>query len=451
MDARLLRQAAAGLALAAVALIWMNTRIDILRTNQSPAKPAIYDTYHVFHLMAMALRDGRIGQIDLAALRLHESFGDPAAPYQRLPPDAPHEWVHYYTLDIGYSFIVEAARLAFHSLPDNHLRSVALQIVVDAILVAFVFFVFSHWNFWLGFAAAALYSLNLAARFLVSVAFYYYWDFPVAFVALGSLMLARRRPAEAGGWLALSALTLGFGVWLRSSWWPLSVFLFALAASVPELRRRLVLPVLMFALLAVPQAARASLARHRPALSTRAVWHVALVGLGYLPNSYGLELSDNTIFKMTHDKYGVVLNIADYEVHDQAARTEFLSIWRKDPGFVLRSFRARLRDSIVGAAESPSYAFISNPAYRLLCFAGLVLMLWYGGEQRFVAIAAGGTYAIYVLLTCLFYYVGLPYDNVTQVTLLILFLGGLDVALHVGGQMRADRPGDRPRDMMAFA
>ena len=35
-------------------------------------------------------------------------------------------------LDVGYSFIVEAARLAFPSLPDNHLRAPALQLVMDA-------------------------------------------------------------------------------------------------------------------------------------------------------------------------------------------------------------------------------------------------------------------------------------------------------------------------------
>jgi hypothetical protein len=34
-------------------------------------------------------------------------------------------------------------------------------------------------------------------------------------------------------------------------------------------------------------------------------------------------------------------------------------------------------------------------------------------------------------LTCVFYFVGLAYDNVPEVTLLILLMGGLEAALHV--------------------
>jgi hypothetical protein len=35
---------------------------------------------------------------------------------------------------------------------------------------------------------------------------------------------------------------------------------------------------------------------------------------------------------------------------------------------------------------------------------------------------------VYVLITSLFYFVGLAYDNVSQVALFVLFLGGLDGA-----------------------
>jgi hypothetical protein len=34
-------------------------------------------------------------------------------------------------------------------------------------------------------------------------------------------------------------------------------------------------------------------------------------------------------------------------------------------------------------------------------------------------------YLVYVFVTCLFYFVGLAYDNVSQVALLVLFIGGL--------------------------
>ena len=39
-----------------------------------------------------------------------------------------------------------------------------------------------------------------------------------------------------------------------------------------------------------------------------------------------------------------------------------------------------------------------------------------------------GTYAIYVVLTSVFYFVGLAYDNVSQVTLFILFMGLIESA-----------------------
>ena len=416
----------------AIALQWVNSRAAILQVNQNPAHPSIYDTYPIYHSMATGLRDGRVGQIDLAALGRYASPHDFSAGYERLPPGVSHEWVNYYALDVGYLFLVEAARLAFPALPDNHLRSLALQLVADAGLVLFVFFVFSHWNLWLGLLAAWLYSSNLVASQLVSLAFYYYWDIPLTFVVLGSLILALRRPTEAGGWLTLAGLALGFGVWLRGSWWPLSLVLLAVACSSPALRKKLLVPVAAFALLAAPQVVRSSLARGHLTLTTRAVWHVALVGLGYFPNPYGLELKDTTIFKLTKDKYGVDYNMVDYDVHEQAAKREFLSIWKNDRHFIVHSFLGRLNDSVVGSSESQSFSFFSNPGYRVLCLIGFLLMAVRGDDRRVVGLAAAGIYATYVLLTSMFFYVGLAYDNVTQVTLLIVFIGGIDALLYAG-------------------
>jgi hypothetical protein len=39
---------------------------------------------------------------------------------------------------------------------------------------------------------------------------------------------------------------------------------------------------------------------------------------------------------------------------------------------------------------------------------------------------------VYVLLTCAFYFVGLAYDNVSEVTLFILFMGLFDSVLYYG-------------------
>ncbi len=117
------RRAAIAVAIAAIVIQWANTRTASLLANQNPAHPLILSTYPIYHAMAASIREGRIGQVDRAALQRYSALNDLSAAYERLPQNASHEWVNYYTLDIGYSFIVEAARLAFPALPDNHLRA----------------------------------------------------------------------------------------------------------------------------------------------------------------------------------------------------------------------------------------------------------------------------------------------------------------------------------------
>jgi len=436
---RWLKQALILLAVAAITVQWVNTRVAILRMNQDPSHPVVLATYPIYHSMATGMREGRIGQVDLLALYDYSLLHDPAAPFQRRPAGAEHQWVNYYTLDVGYSFIVEAARLAFPTLPDNHLRALALQLVVDAALTGFVFFTFSQWSVALGLLAAYLYASDGIFYDLVSFAFYYYWDIPLAFVVFGALILACRRPAEATAWLALAGAALGFGVWLRGSWWPLSLFLCGVAAWQPALRKKLVVALVLFAMIALPLVVRSTRARGQLTFTTRAVWHVALVGLGYYPNPYGLEASDGTIFELTRRKYGVTFRSEDYFVHDQAAKAEFFSIVKKDPGFVIRSFLGRLQESVRGRTVTSvlSFLFLSNGVYRLLCLAGLALMVAQGGDRRLLGVSAAGVYVIYVVLTCLFYFVGLAYENVSEATLFILFIGLLDYGFQLLDRLTA--------------
>jgi hypothetical protein len=435
------RRALVAAAVLAIALQWANTRITILRANQSLANPIVLSTYDVFHDMAPGPAHGRLGQIDLIAIGRHAALNNPWAPYERLPPEGEHKWVDFYTLDIGYSFIVEAARLAFPSLPDNHVRSLALQLAADVGLLFFVFFLFSQWNMALGLLASYLYASDGVFLNLVSFAYYYYWDIPFTFVILGSLLLAYRRPEQAGFWLALTGAALGVGVWIRGSWWPIAFFLFALAGLTPQLRRKIVYAVAIFAVIAAPQVIRASRARGHFTLSTRATWHVALVGLGYYPNQYGLERNDGVIFKLTKDKYGIDFRLEDYWVHDQAAKKEFFAIWNKDPRFVIGSFLGRLWESVRGKTVTSvlSFLFLSNGTYRILCVLGLVAMIIRGEDRRLLGIAAAGSYVIYVVLTCLFYFVGLAYDNVSEVSLFVMFMGGLDYAVYMARRFIAPR------------
>jgi hypothetical protein len=101
------------------------------------------------------------------------------------------------------TFIVQISRMLFRSLPDNALRALALQFWVDALLVVFVVYLFSRWNIWIGLLAAYLYASNSVFAVLVTFPYYYYWDIPLSFVVLGSLMLAHRQPQRARAYLAL--------------------------------------------------------------------------------------------------------------------------------------------------------------------------------------------------------------------------------------------------------
>jgi hypothetical protein len=428
-----MRKALAFTSVLLLALLWTNSRIVLIRRNQDPARPTVLSAYYVYHGMAAALESGRLGQIDLTRYRAYQALGNPQATYP--PRSEVPQFVPYYSLDVGYSFLVEFGRLAFPSLPDNHLRALALQLIADAALVVFVYWAFSAWRAWLGVAAALLYVENRVLRELGSFAFYYYWDVPLTFACLGFLLVAAVRPHQARGWLGLAGACLGFGVWLRASWWPLALFFFAIVWTSRTLRRAATPALVTFCVLAAPQVLRSSLARGYPALSTRAVWHVALVGLGYYPNPYGLQPHDESVFRLVRAKYGITFRMEDYGPHDLAAKQEYLSILRKDPAFVVRSFLGRLGESLLGTTKdsmSP-YAGISAPIYRALCLAGLLLMIGRGGDRRLLGLVAAGVYLIYVGLTSVFYYVGLAYDNVSEVALLFLIVGLLDSALHLAG------------------
>jgi hypothetical protein len=422
-------QLAGGIVLAALALLWINSRILILRHDQDPRNPTVLSAYPVYHGLAVALEEGRLGQLDVARYERYDALRDPFAPY---PPPSPPElarFVPYYSYDIGYAFVVEAARLAFASLPDNFLRSLALQALADAILLLLVVRLFWRWHPITGLFAGFLYVGNRAILHLMSVPLYYFWDVPLAFALIGLAMLAWQAPERSGRPLAWAGAALGFGVWLRGSWWPLAAVFFLCLFAVAATRRRVVGALVVFAVVSAPQVARSSLARGTAALSTRVAWHVALVGLGYYPNSYGLRADDESVFARVCERYGVRARIEDYGAYDEAARREYLSILRRDPAFVLRSFLGRFVESLLGvtATSSPRpMPGVPNALFRALAACGLLVMVRAGGARRAVALLAFGLLVVYVFVTSLFYFVGLVYDNVPQVALITLLVGLFD-------------------------
>jgi hypothetical protein len=87
-----------------------------------------------------------------------------------------------------------------------------------------------------------------------------------------------------------------------------------------------------------------------------------------------------------------------------------------------------------------SFIFLSNPAYRIVCLLGFLAMIIRGGDRRILAVAAAGTFVIYVVLTCVLYFVGLAYENVSEVTRFILFVGAIDSALYLAQRARRRLP-----------
>jgi hypothetical protein len=434
---RMLGRILLGVLALALLLLWANSRILALRERQDPARPLVLSGYYVFHAMAAALEEGRIGQLDLTRYHEYTAADQPLAPYRPQARQGEPEYVHYYTLDVGYSFIVELARLLFRSLPDNYYRALALQLVVDFVTVVLVWRLFSEWGGWLGPLASSLFVANRVFLDLVSFAYYYYYDVPMTLLLLGTLLLAARRPDEATVWVALGGAALGFGVWLRASWWPLGFAYFAALFLFRPLRRKLLVALLPFAIFAVPQIVRSSMARGELTLSTRATWHVALVGLGYYPNPYGLDAKDETVFDLTARKYGVRFRFEDYSgEHNDAARREYMELLKRDPRFVIASVLGRLRESLLGTTRDSlaPYPVLGNIGYRVLCALGLLLMIRRGEDRRLVGLATAFAYLTYVGVTSLFYFVGLSYDSVSQAALLVLLIGLFDSIADVARQ-----------------
>jgi len=422
---------------AAIVLLWVNSRVFVLRRNPD-AKPFVASGYYVYHAMAVGLEHGRLGQFERSRLNAYLAAGDPMAPYAAATPVSAPDWVSYYTGDIGYIFVIEAARLLFPAIPDGVLRTLAFQLCIDAALVWFVWHLFSRESMTVGLIAATLYVLNEEFASLAVVPFYYYVDVPIAFVVLGSMFLACRHPERATRWLTVAAAALALGAWTRASWWPLAGVAAIVAVLAPMPRRSLLAPAVVFLVLVTPQVVRSSLARGHLALSTRITWHIALLGLAYDANPYGLGPTDESVFALTRRKYGVTFRMEDNEAHDRAARSEFLSILSGNPRFVATSFIHRLRDSLLGTTPTSTapypaeylrrgalrqHTLALNVVYRALCIVGLLALVARGGEWRLVGVLSALWYATYVLTTCAFYFVGQSYDNVPEVALFVCMMG----------------------------
>ena len=136
---------------------------------------------------------------------------------------------------------------------------------------------------------------------------------------------------------------------------------------------------------------------HQPAFGSpwptqHPFWHAAYIGLGYLPNRYGIAWSDEVAADaVLRDRPGTGYLTTAYEA---TLRHRYVQIAKNDPGFVLRNFWTKAR-ILVADAVSRFW-----PAFILLPIAALV-----GGRRRsirvalLVAVPAGLLGALAPLLT----------------------------------------------------
>jgi hypothetical protein len=93
-------------------------------------------------------------------------------------------------------------------------------------------------------------------------------------------------------------------------------------------------------------------------------WHNAYIGLGYLPNKYGLQWNDAVAQDaVQRARPGAGFLTKEYEA---TLRHRYFQIVRDDPGFVLRNFWTKARVLVADALSSFWPAFILLPVAGLL-------------------------------------------------------------------------------------
>src|SRR5258705_8178475 len=278
--------------LAVLVCLWASSRAEYYATYQRPPAPIMHANYYTFHEMSVRLDEGgHFGNINVTRLVRETS------PYMVYDATVPSNSTYgdYYTLDVGFAYVVHAARRLFVQLPDNFLRTLAFQGVADLIGLAAIYGFLPYLGWLPAIMGAAFYATNPVLGYVVTLTFYYFWDGVLTIAVLGLLLagtwpVGRRRSRYIGAALLMGmGLALRLGTALRASWGPYAV---VMLAALPLFRRtRPAIPVaaLVFAVAAAPTIVRASRAEGHFATSTRMTWHTAHAALGKFPNLLGLE------------------------------------------------------------------------------------------------------------------------------------------------------------------
>jgi hypothetical protein len=413
---------------------WSTSRIPRMADYQTPPHPIMHGNYYTYHDMSEQWDLGKKpGVLDMTKNGQYNALGNPYLDYAKFQPaQQQHYLCDFYDLDIGFLFPVDVARRLYDRvLPDSYLRTMALQLLVDALATGAIFVAFIGWGWLPALGSAFLYASNISIATQVSLAFYYFWDATVALAALLLLTAlfakAQRRKFDATSvMLALSlGALLGLGIWLRSSWAAYSIVLVGLMLLNRKLWKYLPLTAIVLVACSSYPIIRASRLVGHPAVTTRQSWSAAFEALGKDPNVYGLENDDQYLFDVAREKYAAVDNNCQGTKRDAALKEEYLKIWRKDPAFIKRSIANRMY-----------LGFFSNGARQddqadrtalILALVGCGWMLLRGGSRRWLALSAAALFVVSTASVCLVYFVTGHYNGVSQVCLVLLAAGTFDL------------------------
>jgi len=404
-------------------LPWVASRITELYSYQMPTSQTVHPNYYTFHDMSQSWLDGKkLGVIDINRMIINSHRMITSDYFTEELPNDKH--CTYISLDPGFALIVTAARKLMTGLPDSYLRTAALQVICDGLMLFAIFLTFLRMGIVPAVTTSLVYALHPVFSYNTVFPFQYFWEGWLLGVAVLSVIWARRcslgnRRIVAMLLIALAAASCGFALWVRSSALVVAGLLLISFLTVPSLRRYYGIFFLVFALTILPQVVRASSVAGHFALSTRMSWHTAFQALGRYPNRYGIEDEDLYVFTRTQNDYGIEYNYCDYSKHDQAARAEFMQMWHEDPGFVTRSILSRIMHNILfnyakAGFDADSLFFVA------LALFGLLYGLLRRGEHLFITGLMSLAYLGYCVAVGLVYYMAEPYAYVAEWALLLM-------------------------------
>lgn len=411
------------LGLILVFALWFGTRVYIFNHYQRADNPVQHPMTKIFHDMAISMDEGHaLGEINVTRIMRNKEV-KPTEPYPAEMKDG-DEYRQFQTLDPGYGAVYWAARHIFYFIPDTLMRPVMLQLFLDAVILFALYFTFYRWGWLPGVAAGALYSLNIVFAHSAAVPWYYFWDGAVCVIAMiGILKLYRIAHDDDPPrlFLILTAIligiALGCGVWIRSSWFIFAPILLLSCLFSKTLRPWLIYAFLAYALLAGAMVWRATTLSGELSYSTRMSWHTAFQGLGRHPNPYGFEDNDLYLFDRTQREHGLEYNLTSYAKEDDAMKEDFLALWQKDSGYIVRSISQRIFSNVFFNFNDVQQPFW-NQGMLLLAFVGLLFGVWLLGELALISVLSAIMFGALNFGYGFVYYITREYAYATQMLLL---------------------------------